>query len=118
MSECLDLVLKNTYYDMIVSGIKREEYREIKPYWTKRIAGLCSWCWKKKVVKNCLDECDGLKYIQRHFRKINFVRFHRGYTSTTTAFAVREVAIDMGNPEWGAKAGKLYYVIRLGEKLI
>lgn len=89
MSQCLDLVLKYKWYDMYIAGIKLEEYRDITPYWTKRIS-----------------------------RSIKWVRFHRGYTSTTISFAVREVVIDTGNPEWGADAGKLYYVIRLGEKLI
>ena len=38
-SECaiLPLVLKRRWYDMIASGEKREEYREAKPYWRKRI---------------------------------------------------------------------------------
>ena len=38
-SECavLPLVLKRKWYDMIASGEKREEYRERKPYWEKRI---------------------------------------------------------------------------------
>lgn len=94
----LDLVLKYTYYDMILTGIKREEYREIKPYWTKRINRSFSSC--------------------RLFREVNRVRFHRGYTSTTMTYAVREVVIDTGKPEWGAKPDKKYYVIRLGKRLI
>ena len=118
MSECLDLVLKYKWYDMIVNGIKREEYREIKPYWTKRIKCRCSSCHVKVDVKNCLVDCDELMYPKRVYSNIKFVRFHRGYSSTTTAFAVLDVFIDTGNPEWGAEAGKLYYVIRLGEKLI
>ena len=36
----LDLPLKATWYDMIESGVKTEEYREIKPYWSKRLLGL------------------------------------------------------------------------------
>ena len=35
--QVLNLVLENTYYDMILHKTKREEYREIKPYWTKRL---------------------------------------------------------------------------------
>ena len=30
------LTLKKQWFDMIVSGEKAEEYREIKPYWEKR----------------------------------------------------------------------------------
>ena len=33
----LDLVLKRKWYDMIASGEKTEEYREIKPYWIMRM---------------------------------------------------------------------------------
>lgn len=27
------------YFDMIIDGIKKEEYREIKPFWTSRLDG-------------------------------------------------------------------------------
>lgn len=40
----LDLILKGKWYDMIASGEKREEYREIKPYWNKRIMKCYKWC--------------------------------------------------------------------------
>ena len=33
----LDLPLKKEWYNMIESGIKKEEYREIKPYWCNRL---------------------------------------------------------------------------------
>ena len=32
----LVLPIKKKWFDMIKSGEKKEEYREIKPYWTKR----------------------------------------------------------------------------------
>ena len=32
----LTLTLKRKWFDMILSGVKTEEYREIKDYWTKR----------------------------------------------------------------------------------
>lgn len=44
----LHLTLKKKWFDMIASGEKKEEYREIKPYWEKRFicgyeerSGLC-----------------------------------------------------------------------------
>ncbi len=41
MKDTLDLVLREKWYRMIESGVKTEEYREIKPFWEKgcRIAG-------------------------------------------------------------------------------
>lgn len=38
MSDTLILHLKKEYYDMVVIGVKRVDYREFKPYWIKRIA--------------------------------------------------------------------------------
>ena len=35
----LYLTLKKQWFDMINDGIKTEEYREIKPYWIKRLEG-------------------------------------------------------------------------------
>lgn len=33
----LPLPLKKEWYNMIESGVKTEEYREIKPYWINRL---------------------------------------------------------------------------------
>lgn len=33
----LYLTLKKKWFDMIVSGVKKEEYRESKVYWLKRL---------------------------------------------------------------------------------
>lgn len=37
MGKTLTLSLKKKWFDMIASGEKTEEYREIKPYWEKRL---------------------------------------------------------------------------------
>lgn len=39
MTRILHLTLHRQWFDAIASGEKREEYREIKPYWAKRIDG-------------------------------------------------------------------------------
>ena len=38
-SDCalLYLTLKRKWYDMIANGVKEEEYRDYKPFWTSRI---------------------------------------------------------------------------------
>ena len=38
----LDLSLTYKWYDMIVSGEKKEEYREIKDYWIKRFIDIAA----------------------------------------------------------------------------
>lgn len=37
----LTLPIKKKWFDMILSGEKKEEYRKIKPYWTKRFKTRC-----------------------------------------------------------------------------
>lgn len=34
----LKLTLKKMWYDLILLGVKQEEYREIKEYWLKRLS--------------------------------------------------------------------------------
>ncbi len=83
----LHLVLKYKWFDMIASGVKLEEYREITDYWTKRI-------WEKRG-------------------EIDSVCFHRGYTSLTITRRVFAIVEDAGLEEWGAEPLTLYYVIKL-----
>ena len=102
----LHLVLKGKWHDMIESGIKKEEYREIRPYWINRLcetaadSGICSG-----DNRNYVEIC--------HFDE---VRFHRGYTNTTMEFRVKDITIGIGKPEWGAPDNKVF-IIKLGDKL-
>lgn len=34
----LFLILKAKYFNQIAEGVKTEEFREVKPYWTKRLS--------------------------------------------------------------------------------
>ena len=83
----LHLVLKHRWYDMIAAGIKREEYRDMKPCWEKQI-------WNKR-------------------EEIRYVTFHRGYTNTTITKAVEDIVESTGRLEWGAEKNKKYYTIKL-----
>ena len=52
----LTFILKNYWYDKIASGEKEIEYREVKPYWSKRLAKLFPdglWAdWEKAFADN------------------------------------------------------------------
>lgn len=54
----LDLVIKHKWYDLIKSGKKKFEYREVKPYWDKRLFN----------------------------KPYTHIRFRRGYTKETMLF--------------------------------
>ena len=96
----LDLVLKKKWYDMIDSGVKTEEYREIKPYWFNRLV--------------FLNEEDVYE-----FRRFDTVTFHLGYSKNRPSMTFKIKSIDMGEgrEEWGAEKYIEYYIIRLGERI-
>ena len=78
--------IKKKWFDMILSGVKKEEYRKISPYYASRLKG-----------------CTHIKFIN-------------GYGDSRPRFTieVRYVDKDFGNPEWGAEPETDYYVIGLG----
>lgn len=48
----LKLTLKKMWYDLILLGVKQEEYREIKEYWLKRLFDVQSPMIAKFVFGN------------------------------------------------------------------
>lgn len=92
----LHLTLKKKWFDMIASGEKKEEYRELKPYWFKRLI------WE-----------EGQKENYTAVRFANGGHFH----STTPQILVelKEIKVGTGKKAWGANPGTEYFVIKLGE---
>lgn len=86
----LTLPIKKKWFDMIKSGEKKEEYREIKPYWTNRL---------KK-----LD-------ITKPF----YVLFRNGYGNNrpTLKCNIKLMQYFPNKPEWGAEPNKMYYVLKI-----
>ena len=113
----LNLILKGKWYDMIESGRKIEEYREIKPYWIKR---LCdgSYTYDRCATCNgerCLDCLQAFKrYKYNHYDAVNF---SRGYTKRKMMFEIKGMTIGKGIPEWGAPKNKLVFIIELGRRI-
>lgn len=113
----LDLVLKHKWFDMIARGEKKDEYREVRPYWTKRFLNMCPDCRIKTGGDFCLRNCSILKVNRCLVVNFDKVRFHRGYTGVTMTCEVKCVYIGFGIPKWGAETNMPYYVIRLGKQL-
>ena len=134
MNNTLHLVLKHKWYEMIESGIKTEEYREIKPYWVKRllqwqedsryyvISGeeihwydakyICNTKYLNYMIYEMGREDSALRA-----KSYTHVCFHLGYTSTTMTFKVQEITIGKGNSEWGAPKDKPVFIVKLGERV-
>lgn len=96
----LHLTLKKKWFDMIASGEKKEEYREINDYWIRRIH------------KNGLAGDD-------EFKDFDIVRFKNGYgkNSPVITLEINEIVIRKGFEKWGAEPNKEYFVIKLGEMI-
>lgn len=107
-ADTLHLVLKGKWYDLIASGEKTEEYREPKPYWIKRILDDSS----SKLLGAASSP---LLFSLRS--KYERVCFHRGYTSQTMIFEIKDVLYDMGKVAWGAPVSKAVIIIKLGNRI-
>lgn len=100
----LTLTLKKKWFDMIKRGVKKEEYREIKPFWTKRL------------TFPVIDYVDGHVVIPAIPRKFDTLVFTLGYPkaddmSRRMVFKNPKIEIRTGKPKWGAEKDKVYYVI-------
>ena len=82
---------------MIASGEKKEEYREIKPYWIKRLT----------ANNNAFDDC----------KDFSSIIFKNGYAKDAPTMTVECLGIEIGSgkSKWGADPWDEYFVIKLGE---
>ena len=101
----IHLVLTFEWYDMIDSGEKREEYREIKDY------------YKRLFLRNYEYVKDSNCQWVFLYRNIRSVIFHRGYTSTTMRWHVPYIGVGYGKPIWGAPYHPVF-VIGLGKRYV
>lgn len=103
----LHLVLKAKWYDMIASGEKKEEYREVKPYWEKRLLDyekLSEWVEKNIMLLRLRQVFfpgrTAIENVCRDFpRGYTHVCFHKGYSSVIMTFKVMGIEMGAGNPE-------------------
>lgn len=99
------LPIKKKWFDMISSGEKKEEYREIKRYWDVRFL--------KQIGLHESKFEDAKKLLEEQPRGV-IVTFRNGYSKDSPEIDVRcLLSIGQGKEEWGAEVGKKYYVLRI-----
>lgn len=106
MKNTLRLPLKKQWYEMIESGIKTEEYREIKPYWTRRFIGMNQPLFSFRYG-----------YQQANVKGYTHVKFSYGYTKRTMTFEIKEITIGKEKLEWGEPKEDVF-IIKLGERIV
>lgn len=107
----LTLPIKKKWYDMILSGIKKEEYREIKPYYDSRLLTLFG-----AIIAD--DELLQGEAVPEEIRReaVQPVIFRNGYGRNCPQFlAYCTLAIKEGCQEWGAEPGVKYYTLQIQE---
>jgi hypothetical protein len=120
------LPLKAKWYEMIESGVKTEEYREVKPYWLKRLFRVIDMGFNfyEKIDDDCADfytkNIDLLKIDWQfggfQLKDYTHVKFSYGYTKRTMTFEIESINIGKGNPEWGAPTEDVF-IIKLGTRV-
>ena len=95
----LTLPIMGKWFNMILSGEKGEEYREIKPYYMVRFKKIFEM-YPNSDVPTGTD--------------IKKIRFRNGYGSSRPEF-IAECSLDIktGREEWGAEKGKEYYTLKI-----
>jgi hypothetical protein len=85
----LHLTLHRKWFGMILLGQKKEEYREMKPYWNHRLS----------------------------LRKYDAISFRNGYAKDAPQILVelKEHLTGLGIIEWGAPPDQPVHILRLGQ---
>lgn len=107
----LTLPIKKKWFDMIISGTKQEEYREVKPYYNSRFMNIFGIILVdgQMVYGNAVPE-----EIRKEWPVP--IRFRNGYSKDSPSIICKcNIRIGTGKPEWGAEAGKTYYVLEIQE---
>ena len=120
-NKTLHLTLKKQWWNMIESGEKTEEYREIKPYWIKRLCRMASHpmnpkdhnCIYSGCIFNKICKEDESSVIQRH----DYVCFHYGRTARIMCFELNFIYIGTGDPKWGAPENEKVFCLVLGNRV-
>lgn len=94
----LVLPIKKEWLNKIISGEKKEEYREIKPYYDSRFQKYF-YNNKIRINKSLVDK---------------EVVFRNGYNKTSPQVkCLVRLSKGEGKVEWGATPGKEYYILKI-----
>ncbi len=97
--EILHLNLKKKWFDMILSGVKIEEYREIKPHWHRIFSA-------------------NIKIKNKYYHPTDIIIcFSNGYSKNRRQMIIQcnGLRVSEGFKSWGAEINKQYYVLLLGK---
>ena len=105
----LTLPIKKKWFDMILSGEKKEEYREIKPYYDSRFK-----IFNSQSANNIFQSANLLTGEVNTYEHCQDIIFRNGYSSSSPCIKCKVcLSRGEGKPEWGAEPNKEYYVLKI-----
>ena len=120
----LTLPLQRKWFDMIKSGEKKEEYREIGMFWSVRFLGVTIAKkfnlvdYKFVDAQNIREDLNAILTIDNYEKLVFTLGYPKaGDTERRLTFKNPKIRIGTGRPEWGAEPGKLYFVITFGDRV-
>lgn len=111
----LHLNLKKKWFDMIASGEKKEEYREIKPHWIQRLT------WHEYHTAGHIELIHALASGAAIRQDFDAIQFKNGYSKDAPTMLVELKHIHYGvikRTNWAdAGWGNWFFCLELGEIL-
>lgn len=116
----LHLNVTREWFEMTLKGIKKDEYRDIKPHY---ISLLFDWkqtgMHRERFLKSLLEDDHFLKvYAQELIKDYKTITFSNGYATDRDWFVIEFKALTIikeGKKEWGGKYGEKTFALRMGE---
>ncbi len=106
----LTLPIKAGWYHMILHGYKKEEYRDIKQYYTIKFKKLfrCESLSQEEFVSLIEENNDG--------KFTSDIILRNGFSSDSPSAQVNiTLTAGEGNPDWGAEKGVRYYILTIND---
>jgi hypothetical protein len=112
----LKLVLKYKWYDFIETGIKKHEYRSVKPSIVRLLFKVPKHYTVEQFTKQLIEHpADPL--LWQYLKPIEDVVFYRGYSSDRKQMQLKVTGIEIGTakPEWSDNWQGNVFIIKLGK---
>ncbi len=102
MNDNLTLIFKKVWFDQILKGTKKEEYRNLSKYYFQRL------------LSNWYENLPPKEYEFRNYKTLTCLN---GYRKNRPEFLIEIKAIDIGkgNPKWTSSPEKEVFRIKLGK---
>ncbi len=137
----LKLTIKKKWFDMILSGEKKEEYRNVSKFYESRLMNreftpivncrVCKHLTYKPDENSCLVWKPTCKFdygklcqnfeLNGIYRNVHAVQFFNGgyFSEKLPNFTIKleKIKIGVGKKEWGAIDSEIYFILQLGKIL-